>query len=98
MKRNRTTTRLAAAVGMTIGLSLAGATTAGAEVPPSPGCGYGDTNHNHQAAPGLDPLGLRPGKGLGDEVNPHTAPPGQAPDGAGEPDDPRRGCNDSPLG
>ena len=66
---------------------------AGAEpVPPRPGCGYGDTNHAHQAAPGRDPAGLRPGLGTGDENHPHTFPPGQAPAGAGDQSSPRRGC------
>ena len=75
------------------GLTMAAVTTASAEdLQPRPGCGYGDTNHAHQAAPGLDPLNLRPGKGLGDENHPHTAPPGQAPAGAGDQSSPRRGC------
>ncbi|NHA68589.1 hypothetical protein [Phycicoccus flavus] len=60
--------------------------------PPRPGCGYGDTNHSHQAAPGLDPLGLRPGAGTGDPVHPHTAPPGQAPADGGDQSGPMRGC------
>ncbi len=80
---------LAAGVGV-VGLSV---TAVSAEpLQPRPGCGYGDTNHAHQAAPGLDPLNLRPGKGLGDENHPHTAPPGQAPAGAGDQSSPRRGC------
>ena len=58
---------------------------------PRPGCGFGDDNHNHQAAPGRDPMGLRPGKGGGDANHDHTAPPGQA--GGGQPGDPARGCN-----
>jgi hypothetical protein len=58
----------------------------------------GGRNHNHQAAPGRDPQGLRPGHGYGDEVNDHTAPPGLIPGGAGEPDNPRRGCIDDPRG
>lgn len=66
------------------------------QLQPRPGCGYGDTNHNHQAAPGLDPAGLRPGNGFGDPNNEHTAPPGQAPEGGGEADDPRRGCMADP--
>jgi hypothetical protein len=68
------------------------------DLQPRPGCGFGDTNHNHQAAPGLDPEGLRPGHGYGDQVNQHTAPPGLIPAGAGEPDDPRRGCIADPRG
>lgn len=67
---------------------------------PRPGCGYGDDNHSHQAAPGQDPNNLRPGKGpAGGHANTdftHTAPPGQAPDGAGVAGDPARGCNDDP--
>ena len=62
------------------------------ELAPRPGCGYGDDNHNHQAAPGLDPLNLRPGKGIGDTNHPHTAAPGQAPKGGGQAGDPMRGC------
>lgn len=61
--------------------------------PPRPGCGYGDANHSHQAAPGQDPEGLRPGAGKGDQQHPHTAPPGQAPDDGGVQGSPRRGCN-----
>lgn len=63
-------------------------------IPPRPGCGFGDTNHSHQAAPGLDPLNLRPGNGTGDENHPHTMPPGQFPDDFEAPLDPRRGCPD----
>jgi hypothetical protein len=75
---------------------LAGSALATEDLQPRPGCGFGDTNHNHQAAPGLDPEELRPGHGFGDEVNEHTAPPGLIPAGEGEPDDPRRGCIDDP--
>lgn len=66
--------------------------------PPRPGCGYGDDNHDHQAAPGLDPLNLRPGKGTGDTNHPHTAPPGQAPDDGGAGTSVRRGCKANPQG
>lgn len=66
--------------------------------PPRPGCGYGDTNHAHQAAPGQDPLRLRPGAGTGDRNHPHTAPPGQAPEGGGDQSGPMRGCPDDPRG
>ena len=66
--------------------------------PPRPGCGYGDDNHDHQAAPGLDPLNLRPGKGSGDTNHPHTAPPGQAPDDGGADTSVRRGCKADPQG
>jgi hypothetical protein len=76
-------------------LTLAGPAAAFADGPPRPGCGYGDENHNHQAAPGQDPEGLRPGNGAGDR---HTAPPGQAPDDGGEPGNPQRGCKDDPRG
>jgi hypothetical protein len=65
---------------------------------PRPGCGYGDDNHNHQAAPGLDPLNLRPGNGKGDPNHTHTAPPGQAPAGGGQSGDPMRGCKADPRG
>ncbi len=65
---------------------------------PRPGCGYGDDNHSHQAAPGLDPLDLRPGSGSGDTNHQHTAPPGQAPDGGGVAGDPMRGCKAEPAG
>ena len=80
--------------------SLSGvvAAPAASALPPRPGCGFGDTNHAHQAAPGQDPLGLRPGNGTGDTNNPHTAPPGQAPEDGGDQSGPRRGCVDSPLG
>lgn len=67
------------------------AATASAE-PPRPGCGYGDDNHSHQAAPGLDPLDLRPGLGKGDTNRMHTTAPGQAPDDGGDQSNPRRGC------
>ena len=66
--------------------------------PPRPGCGYGDDNHDHQAAPGLDPLNLRPGKGKGDPNHMHTAPPGQAPDDGGADTSVRRGCKADPRG
>ena len=71
--------------------ALAMSVPAGAE-PPRPGCGYGDANHAHQAAPGRDPMNLRPGMGLGDANHPHTAPPGQAPADGGDQSSPRRGC------
>lgn len=81
---------------------LAGSTAAApaSAAPPAPGCGFGDTNHVHMAAPGLDPDGLRPGAGSGDENHAHTAPPGQARNvDAGDPaDSPRRGCRPSPIG
>jgi hypothetical protein len=89
------------ALTLTAGLLAAGsflAPVSAEDLPPRPGCGYGDTNHSHQAAPGRDPLGLRPGNGFGDPNNQHTAPPGQAFDGAGDPDDPRRGCMAAPRG
>ena len=82
------TTALCAAVAL---LPLLGMSPASAEAP-RPGCGYGDDNHSHQAAPGRDPLDLRPGRGGGDGNHPHTAPPGQAPDGAGDQSGPMRGC------
>ncbi len=66
--------------------------------PPRPGCGYGDTNHAHQAAPGQDPMNLRPGRGTGDRNHPRTSPPGQAPAGGGDPSGPMRGCNADPRG
>lgn len=72
------------------------ATPASAETPPRPGCGYGDTQHAHQAAPGQDPHGLRPGKGSGDTNHEHTAPPGQAPADGGDQSGPMRGCKDDP--
>lgn len=72
--------------------------TAGLAEAPRPGCGYGDDNHAHQAAPGRDPLGLRPGRGTGDRQHPHTAPPGQAPADGGDQSSPRRGCADDPRG
>lgn len=80
-----------------LSLTVLGATPALAE-PPRPGCGYGDDNHAHQAAPGLDPAGLRPGKGLGDPNNQHTAPPGQAPADGGDQSGPMRGCKEDPRG
>lgn len=85
--------RILAGVAVVTGIVGLSITAVSAEpVPPRPGCGYGDTNHAHQAAPGRDPLGLRPGLGLGDENHPHTFPPGQAPVGAGDQSSPRRGC------
>lgn len=80
-----------AVCGAVVCLSLLGATSAAAE-PPRPGCGYGDDNHAHQAAPGRDPLNLRPGRGSGDDNHPHTAPPGQAPENGGDQSGPMRGC------
>ena len=74
------------------------AAPASAETPPRPGCGYGDTNHAHQAAPGQDPMNLRPGAGTGDQNHPHTAPPGQAPATGGDQSGPMRGCQDDPRG
>ena len=71
---------------------------ASADTPPRPGCGYGDTNHAHQAAPGQDPLNLRPGMGAGDENHVHTAPPGQAPVDGGDQSGPMRGCKTDPRG
>ncbi len=73
-------------------LPFLASTPASAATPPRPGCGYGDSNHAHQAAPGQDPMGLRPGKGSGDRNHPHTAPPGQAPDDGGDQSGPMRGC------
>ena len=75
---------------------MAGSALATEDLQPRPGCGFGDANHNHQAAPGLDPDGLRPGHGHGDQINEHTAPPGLIPAGEGEADNPRRGCIDDP--
>ena len=89
---------LGALAATVLSLPLLVASPASAAEPPRPGCGYGDGNHAHQAAPGLDPLGLRPGKGTGDAVHPHTAPPGQAPAGAGDPSGPMRGCPEDPRG
>ena len=76
-------------------LPLLGTAPAGAE-PPRPGCGYGDDNHSHQAAPGRDPMNLRPGRGSGDDNHPHTAPPGQAPEDGGDQSGPMRGCTAAP--
>ena len=87
----RRTISIALAACVTAGSALVGAGTAAAEAP-RPGCGYGDDNHSHQAAPGLDPLGLRPGLGVGDQVHEHTTAPGLAPDDAGDQSSPRRGC------
>lgn len=70
--------------------------------PPAPGCGFGDDNHVHMAAPGLDPMELRPGAATGDDNHSHTAPPGQARRmgvDAGDPaESPRRGCPAEPTG
>ncbi len=82
---------------------MLGAAPASAETPPRPGCGYGDTNHAHQAAPGQDAPGqdglvLRPGKGTGDDNHKHTAPPGQAPATGGDQPGLMRGCKDDPRG
>lgn len=69
--------------------------------PPRPGCGYGDDNHSHQAAPGQDDL--RPGNGpAANNGNgggvatgfTHTAPPGQVDNVPN--DDPARGCKPDP--
>ncbi len=93
MRKNLSTTALLTLP--MLGALMLGAAPALAETPPRPGCGYGDTNHAHQAAPGQDPLGLRPGKGTGDKNNDHTMPPGQA--GSVEIGTPR-GCQDDPRG
>jgi hypothetical protein len=93
-----TVARAGLAALLTASLSFVAVMPSATALPPRPGCGFGDLQHSHQAAPGLDPLGLRPGRGTGDENHPHTAPPGQAPDGAGDQSNPRRGCPDSPLG
>jgi len=94
MRRNLSTTALLT-IAMVATLML-GVAPASAEAPPRPGCGYGDTNHAHQAAPGQDPEMLRPGKGTGDENHDHTTAPGQAGDVKedGEP----RGCKPDPRG
>jgi hypothetical protein len=84
-----------AATGLALLLCSAGPALA-QEGAPRPGCGYGDDVHSHQAAPGLDPMGLRPGKGTGDTVNPHTFPPGSTMPGQGDPSDPMRGCPPDP--
>ncbi len=89
-------THLLALPTLAIASALLVAGPAAAE-PPRPGCGFGDEQHSHQAAPGLDPLDLRPGAGVGDPNHQHTAPPGQAPDDGGDQSSPRRGCPDSPL-
>jgi hypothetical protein len=96
MRRNLSTTALLT-IPMLATLML-GAAPASAETPPRPGCGYGDTNHAHQAAPGQDPKMLRPGKGTGDDNHKHTAPPGQAPAGGGDQSGPMRGCKNDPRG
>ena len=88
--RARTAALLALPV---LSFPLLGAAPAAAE-PPRPGCGYGDEQHEHQAAPGQDPEGLRPGNGKGDQNNKHTAPPGQA--GDTQVEGPMRGCKDDP--
>ncbi len=96
MRLNRST--MLAAVSLMAFATVVAAPSASAE-PPRPGCGYGDSNHSHQAAPGRDPLGLRPGAGSDtNSTHTHTAPPGQALDGGGVQGSPRRGCADSPLG
>ncbi len=89
------TTRGVALAGL---LLLASAATASAATPPRPGCGYGDENHAHQAAPGRDPMGLRPGDGRGDDRHDHTVPPGQAPADGGDQSGPMRGCAADPRG
>lgn len=99
----RTLTATAMTTVPMVAALMLGATPASAE-PPRPGCGYGDTNHAHQAAPGQDPEGRRPGNGSGDEktdVNGdsrHTAPPGQAGAGDGDQSGPMRGCMGDPRG
>lgn len=92
------TCRLIVAFGAAASLMVLAPGTAFADGPPRPDCGFGDVNHNHQAAPGQDPEGLRPGDGRGDRNQQHTAPPGQAPDDGGEPGNPQRGCPDDPRG
>ncbi|WP_420452945.1 hypothetical protein [Ilumatobacter sp.] len=82
---------IAASVAAALTAACLAAGTASAE-PPRPGCGYGDTNHSHQAAPGLDPLDLRPGLGKGDPNRDHTTAPGRAPEDGGDQSNPRRGC------
>ncbi len=94
----RLSTRIAVLVAVPVlAVPLMTAAPAAAEGP-RPGCGYGDDNHSHQAAPGQDPMDLRPGAGAGDPNHDHTAPPGQAPDDGGVAGDPARGCNDDPRG
>ncbi len=63
--------------------------------PPRPGCGYGDDNHAHQAAPGQDPMMLRPGGTDSDRNHQHTAAPGQAPSDGGDQSGPMRGCKNA---
>ena len=92
--RTRALGSVASAVLLT-GL-VAGPAGATEDLQPRPGCGFGDTNHTHQAAPGLDPLKLRPGHGHGAEIHEHTAPPGLIPAGEGDQDNPRRGCIEDP--
>lgn len=96
-QRVRTLLPAAALLAAPLLTVVVGVAPASAAVPPRPGCGFGDDNHAHQAAPGRDPLGLRPGAGNGDANHPHTAPPGQAPAGAGDQSSPRRGCTAAPL-
>ncbi len=91
-----TMTRFAAALLTTLAVALFSGVPASAE-PPRPGCGYGDENHAHQAAPGRDPMNLRPGAGSGDDNHPHTAPPGQAPQDGGDQTGPMRGCKADPT-
>lgn len=97
MSRSHRTALSTAAPLLALAVVVASGSAASAE-PPRPGCGFGDTQHAHQAAPGQDPLGLRPGAGTGDNVHPHTAPPGQAPADGGDQSSPRRGCPTSPIG
>lgn len=94
---NRITTRSLA--GLAAGIALVASTFAGAAgaEPPRPGCGFGDDNHSHQAAPGQDPENLRPGDGAGDDNHEHTVPPGLAPEDGGVQGDPARGCGDDPT-
>lgn len=92
-----TTTRIAVLLIAPV-VCLSGMAASASAEPPRPGCGYGDANHAHQAAPGQDPLGLRPGGGKGDQQHPHTAPPGQAPDDGGDQSAPMRGCRSDPRG
>lgn len=99
----RPTARIAAALAspvLAVGLLGAVAPAASAEAP-RPGCGYGDPNHSHQAAPGRDYLEFKPGYGTGDEQNEHTTAPGQASqagvDAGDAADSPRRGCDADPA-
>ncbi len=88
----------AAVLATALTVPMLSAAPASALVAPRPGCGYGDANHAHQAAPGRDPLGLRPGSGAGDTNHPHAGAPGQAPVGAGDQSGPMRGCKTDPRG